>query len=87
MQLERNISTWTKIVSEQMNLPENMDMKETCLSVLGIDMTIPMMVTMTEKMTVQSEWSDRVLRTLAPVRMWKPTRRMLLAKSIKAVKW
>jgi hypothetical protein len=32
-----------------------MDMKETCFRVLGIDIIMPMIVTMTEKATVQSE--------------------------------
>lgn len=65
-----------------MQAAENMDMKDTCLSVRGTDMTIPMIVTITEKSTVQSEWSERVLMTFAPVRMWKPIRRMLFASSI-----
>jgi hypothetical protein len=33
----------------------NMDMKDTCFSVRGMDMTMPMRVAMTEKTTVQSE--------------------------------
>jgi len=66
-------------------VPENMDMKETWLSVLGADMTIPIKVTMTEKTTVQSEWSERVLMTLAPVRTWKPINMMLFRSSITAV--
>ncbi len=48
-------------------------MKETCFKVLGKDITIPISVAMTEKTTVHCEWSDKVLRTLAPVRMWKLT--------------
>lgn len=65
-----------------MQAAENMDMKDTCFSVRGTDMTIPMIVTMTEKSTVQSEWSERVLMTFAPVRMWKPIRRMLFASNM-----
>jgi len=60
-------------------------MKETWLSVLGADITTPINVTMTEKTTVQSEWSDSVLITLAPVRTWKPINMMLLRRSITAV--
>lgn len=52
-----------------MQAAEKMDMKETCFSVRGMDMTMPIIVTMTEKSTVQSEWSERVLITFAPVRM------------------
>lgn len=66
--------------------PENMDMKETWFRVLGSDMTIPINMVIIEKTTVQREWSDRVLMTLAPVRTWKPTSRMLLASSMNAVK-
>lgn len=65
-----------------MQAAEKMDMKETCLSVRGMDMTMPIIVTMMEKSTVQSEWSERVLITFAPVRMWKPIRRMLFASSM-----
>jgi hypothetical protein len=65
--------------------PENIDMKDTCFKVLGVDITIPINVAMTEKTTVHCEWSDNVLRTLAPVRMWKPIRRMLLARSMNPV--
>lgn len=36
-------------------IPENMDMKDTWFKVLGMDITIPIKVTMTEKTTVQSE--------------------------------
>ncbi len=46
-----------------------MDMKETWSRVLGIDITMPMSMTMMEKTTVHKEWSESVLRTLAPVRM------------------
>ena len=60
-------------------------MKDTCFNVLGIDITIPISVAMTEKTTVHCEWSDKVLRTLAPVRTWKPIRRMLLARSMNPV--
>jgi hypothetical protein len=60
-------------------------MNETWRKVLGKDITIPISIAMTEKITVHSEWSDRVLRTLAPVRMWKPIRRMLLASNMKPV--
>lgn len=38
-----------------MQAAENMDIKETCLSVRGIDMTMPIIVTITEKSTVHSE--------------------------------
>jgi hypothetical protein len=51
-----------------MQAAENMDMNDTCLNVRGRDMTMPISVTMTENETVQSEWSDSVLRTLAPVK-------------------
>lgn len=54
--------------------------------VRGIDITIPMMVAMTEKTAVHKLWSDRVFRTLAPVRTWNPMRRMLFAISMKAEK-
>ncbi len=67
------------------NSPENMDIKETCFKVLGRDMTIPISVTMREKTTVHCEWSDRVLRTLAPVKTWKPIKRMLLASNMNPV--
>jgi hypothetical protein len=60
-------------------------MKETCFKVLGKDITIPISVAMTENTTVHCEWSDRVLRTLAPVRMWKPISRILLARSMNPV--
>lgn len=50
-------------------------------------MTTPMSVTMTENDTVHNEWSDSVLSTLAPVRTWNPMSMMLLARSMKAVKW
>lgn len=65
--------------------PENIDMKETCFKVLGKDITIPISVAMTENTTVHCEWSDKVLRTLAPVRTWKPISRILLARSMKPV--
>jgi len=65
---------------------ENMDMKLTCCRVRGADTTIPISVTMTEKTAVHNEWPDRVFRTLAPVRMWKPISRMLLASSMNAEK-
>jgi hypothetical protein len=35
--------------------PENMDMKDTCLKVLGRDINIPISVAMKEKMTVHKE--------------------------------
>lgn len=35
--------------------PENMDMKDTCLKVLGRDITIPISVAMREKITVHNE--------------------------------
>lgn len=57
-------------------------MKETCLRVRGSEHTMPISVTMTEKTTVHCEWSDKVLRTFAPVNTWKPIRRMLLASSM-----
>ena len=66
-----------------MQAAENMDMKEIWFSVLGTDITMPIIMAMTEKMTVQREWSDRVLRILAPVRTWKPIKRILLARSMK----
>lgn len=59
-----------------------MDMNETWARVLGMDSTIPINMTMTEKTTVHCEWSDRVFMTLAPVRMWKPIRIMLLASNM-----
>ena len=64
---------------------ENIDMKETWFSVRGSDIIMPIRVVMTEKITVQREWSERVLRTLAPVKTWNPIRIMLLARSMKAV--
>ncbi len=66
---------------------ENMLMKETCLSVRGMLMITPMIVTITEKTTVQSEWSESVLSTFAPVKIWNPINMMLLARSMNAVKW
>ncbi len=54
---------------KQEHRPENMDMKETWSRVLGIDITMPMSMAMMEKTTVHREWSESVLRTLAPVRM------------------
>jgi hypothetical protein len=57
-------------------------MKETWFNVLGKDMTMPINMVMMEKTTVQSEWSDRVLRTFAPVRMWKPMSKMLFASNM-----
>ena len=68
-----------------MQKAENIDMNETWFRVRGMDITMPINVTMTEKTTVQREWSERVLMTLAPVSTWKPMRRMLLARSMKAV--
>ncbi len=59
-----------------------MDMKETCLKVRGSDITIPINEAITENTTVQSEWSDKVLRTLAPVRIWNPMSRILLASNM-----
>ena len=49
-----------------MHAAENIDINETCFRVLGKDMTMPIRVTMTEKITVHIEWSDNVLMTLAP---------------------
>lgn len=60
-----------------------MDMKLTWCRVRGIDMMIPIMVTITENTAVHVEWSDSVLRTLAPVKVWKPISMMLFARSIK----
>jgi len=60
-------------------------MNETCFNVLGRDITIPINITIIENTTVHREWSDRVLIIFAPVRMWKPMRRMLLARSMKPV--
>ena len=51
-----------------MQAADPIDMKDTCFSVLAIDITMPISITMTEKTTVHWEWSDRVLRTFAPVR-------------------
>jgi hypothetical protein len=70
-----------------MQAAENMDMNDTCFKVRGRDMTMPISVTMTANETVQREWSDSVLSTLAPVRTWKPMSMMLFASSINAVKW
>jgi hypothetical protein len=44
-------------------------MNETWFKVLGSERTIPMMVAITEKITVHIEWSESVLMTLAPVRI------------------
>ena len=60
-------------------------MNETCFNVLGRDMTMPINITMTENVTVQREWSDSVLRTLAPVRTWNPISMILLASSMNPV--
>jgi hypothetical protein len=43
-------------------------MKLTCCKVRGMDMTIPIMATITEKTAVHNEWSERVFNTLAPVK-------------------
>lgn len=61
-------------------------MKLTWRRVRGADMMMPMMVAIMEKTAVQSVWPDRVFRTLAPVRTWKPMSRMLLARSMNAEK-
>lgn len=61
-------------------------MKLTWRRVLGVDMITPTMVIITEKTAVHREWSDRVFRTLAPVRTWNPIRRMLFASSMNAEK-
>lgn len=74
-------------MASPMQAAENMDIKDTWRRVLGVDMMIPMIMTMMEKTTVHREWSDRVLRTFAPVRTWKPTSMMLFASNMKAVKW
>lgn len=50
------------------NLQETIDMKLTWWRVRGKDITMPMIVAMTENIAVHVEWSDRVLSTLAPVR-------------------
>jgi hypothetical protein len=52
-----------------MHAAENIDMNDTWFKVLGSDKTIPMMVAITEKITVHIEWSESVLMTLAPVRI------------------
>lgn len=49
-------------------------------------MVMPIIIAITEKMTVHMEWSERVFKILAPVRTWKPIRRILLASNMKAVK-
>jgi hypothetical protein len=61
-------------------------MKLTWRRVRGADIIMPMIVAMTENTAVHSEWPDRVFRTLAPVRTWKPISKMLLARSMKAEK-
>lgn len=48
-----------------------------------MDMMIPMIATITENTAVHIEWSERVLRTLAPVKMWKPMSMMLFASNMK----
>jgi hypothetical protein len=58
---------------------ENIDMKLICCKVRGTDMAIPMIVAITEKIAVHSEWSERVFKTLAPVKTWNPMRRILFA--------
>lgn len=54
-------------------------MKLTCCKVRGMDMIIPIMVTIMEKTSVHNEWSERVFKTLAPVKTWNPIRRILFA--------
>lgn len=54
-------------------------MKLTCCKVRGMDMIIPIMVTIMEKTAVHNEWSERVFKTLAPVKTWNPIRRILFA--------
>jgi hypothetical protein len=76
--------TWCKRSGQDSQ--ENMDMKLTWCKVRGVDMMTPMMVVITEKTAVHNEWSDKVLRTLAPVRTWNPIRRMLFASSMNAEK-
>jgi hypothetical protein len=49
-------------------------------------MIMPIIVAITEKTAVHRVWSDRVFRTLAPVRTWNPISRILLARSMKAEK-
>ena len=49
-------------------LHENMDMRLTWCKVRGIDMMTPIRATMIEKTAVHNEWSERVFRTLAPVK-------------------
>lgn len=44
-----------------------------------MDMIIPIMVTIMEKTAVHNEWSERVFKTLAPVKTWNPIRRILFA--------
>jgi hypothetical protein len=65
-------------------LHENMDMNETWCRVRGNDNTIPINIAMTENTTVHWEWSESVLRILAPVRTWNPMSRMLLASNMNA---
>lgn len=43
-------------------------MKLTCCKLRGMDMIIPIMVTIIEKTAVHKEWSERVFKTLAPVK-------------------
>jgi hypothetical protein len=57
-------------------------MKLTWFRVRGMDMMIPMMVTITENTAVHSEWSERVFKTLAPVNVWNPISRMLFASNM-----
>ena len=61
-------------------------MRLTCCKVRGKDMTIPMIVTITEKTAVHNEWSERVFKTLAPVKTWNPIRRILFASIMNAEK-
>jgi hypothetical protein len=75
-----------EIKGKRVHLQENMDMKLTCWRVRGADITIPISVTMTAKTAVHNVWPDRVFKTFAPVRMWKPMSRMLFARSMKAEK-
>lgn len=50
-----------------------------------MDNTMPINMEMIEKTTVHCEWFDRVFRTLAPVRTWKPISMILLASNMNAV--
>lgn len=65
-----------------MKKAENIDMNDTCFNVRGVDKMMPIIVMITLKTTVHCEWSDSVLRILAPVKTWKPMSMMLFRSNM-----